>query len=216
MRSGSGAHCGSGKRSKASSHPWSFSQWLGRSGSRAVQDGGRQGRGRHRWGSVAMDCVESALKLGAKDAYLVYRRSFAQMPAEEGERLALRQGVHFLLLNQPKEFLAERREGSRAWPWYGLASGSRTPPGAARPWRSRAPSGPRGAGCHRGHRQSPRPEPTGRADGSGPQGADHRGKKTRKTSAKAALPAVTSSGALPWLLMRCRTASWRRGQSAKP
>jgi NADPH-dependent glutamate synthase beta subunit-like oxidoreductase len=56
-------------------------------------------------GSVAMDCVESAVKLGAKDAYLVYRRSFAQMPAEEGERLsALRLGVQFLLLNQPKEF----------------------------------------------------------------------------------------------------------------
>ena len=53
-------------------------------------------------GSVAMDCVESAIKLGAKDAYLIYRRSFAQMPAEESERLeALRQGVHFLLLNQP-------------------------------------------------------------------------------------------------------------------
>jgi len=53
-------------------------------------------------GSVAMDCVESALKLGARDAYLVYRRSFTQMPAEEEERLAaLRLGVHFLVLNQP-------------------------------------------------------------------------------------------------------------------
>jgi len=53
-------------------------------------------------GSVAMDCVESAAKLGARDVYLVYRRSFAQMPAEEEERLAaLRLGVHFLMLNQP-------------------------------------------------------------------------------------------------------------------
>ena len=59
-------------------------------------------------GSVAMDCVESALKLGAKDAYLVYRRSFAQMPAEEDERVAaLRLGVHFLLLNQPVKYLAD-------------------------------------------------------------------------------------------------------------
>jgi glutamate synthase (NADPH/NADH) small chain len=58
-------------------------------------------------GSVAMDCVESAVKLGAKDAYVVYRRSFAQMPAEEGERLAaLRQGAHFLLLNQPVGYVA--------------------------------------------------------------------------------------------------------------
>ena len=59
-------------------------------------------------GSVAMDCVESALKLGARDAFLVYRRSFAQMPAEEDERLAaLRRGVHFLVLNQPVGYLAD-------------------------------------------------------------------------------------------------------------
>jgi len=59
-------------------------------------------------GSVAMDCVESANKLGAKDVYLVYRRSFAQMPAEEDERLeALRLGVHFLVLNQPVDYLTD-------------------------------------------------------------------------------------------------------------
>jgi len=59
-------------------------------------------------GSVAMDCVESAAKLGATDVYLVYRRSFAQMPAEPDERLeALELGVHFLLLNQPVDYLTE-------------------------------------------------------------------------------------------------------------
>jgi NADPH-dependent glutamate synthase beta subunit-like oxidoreductase len=59
-------------------------------------------------GSVAMDCVESAAKLGARDAYLVYRRSFAQMPAEEDERLAaLRLGAHFLMLNQPTGYSAD-------------------------------------------------------------------------------------------------------------
>jgi NADPH-dependent glutamate synthase beta subunit-like oxidoreductase len=59
-------------------------------------------------GSVAMDCVESASKLGAKDVYLVYRRSFPQMPAEEDERLeALRLGVHFLVLNQPVDYLTD-------------------------------------------------------------------------------------------------------------
>ena len=63
-------------------------------------------------GSVAMDCVESAVRLGARDVYLVYRRSFAQMPAEEDERLAaLRLGVHFLVLNQPVEYLADGRGG---------------------------------------------------------------------------------------------------------
>ncbi len=53
-------------------------------------------------GSVAMDSAESAWRLGARDVYLVYRRSYTQMPAEEDERQdLLRSGIHFLLLNQP-------------------------------------------------------------------------------------------------------------------
>jgi NADPH-dependent glutamate synthase beta subunit-like oxidoreductase len=59
-------------------------------------------------GSVAMDCAESALKLGARDVYLVYRRSYAQMPAEREEREAAQGlGVHFLLLNQPTGYLTD-------------------------------------------------------------------------------------------------------------
>ena len=34
-------------------------------------------------GSVAMDCVEAAVQLQAEDVYLVYRRSYQQMPAEK-------------------------------------------------------------------------------------------------------------------------------------
>ena len=57
-------------------------------------------------GSVAIDCAVSALKLGARDVYLVYRRAYAQMPAEEDERLAAQNaGVQFLLLNQPLGYL---------------------------------------------------------------------------------------------------------------
>lgn len=59
-------------------------------------------------GSVAMDCIQSALKLGARDAFLIYRRSFSQMPAEEDERLAaLRLGAHFMPLNQPVRYQAD-------------------------------------------------------------------------------------------------------------
>ena len=59
-------------------------------------------------GSVAMDCAESALKLGARDVYLAYRRSYAQMPAEQDERqAALAIGVHFLLLNQPTGYQSD-------------------------------------------------------------------------------------------------------------
>jgi glutamate synthase (NADPH/NADH) small chain len=59
-------------------------------------------------GSVAMDCIESAVRLAAKDVYLIYRRSYAQMPAEADERVeALEAGVHFLLLNQPVDYLTD-------------------------------------------------------------------------------------------------------------
>ncbi len=57
-------------------------------------------------GATAMDCIESAIKLGAKDVFLVYRRSFLQMPAELPERIqSLNAGVHYLLLNQPIDFV---------------------------------------------------------------------------------------------------------------
>jgi NADPH-dependent glutamate synthase beta subunit-like oxidoreductase len=65
-------------------------------------------------GSVAIDCVTSAVKLGARDVYLVYRRSYAQMPAEEDEKIeALNAGVHFLLLNQPMDYISDNGGGMK-------------------------------------------------------------------------------------------------------
>lgn len=59
-------------------------------------------------GSVAIDCAETAKLMGARDVYLVYRRSFAEMPAEESERCAaLRKGVHFLVLNSPSGYATD-------------------------------------------------------------------------------------------------------------
>ena len=56
-------------------------------------------------GSVAMDCAESAIRLGAKDVFLVYRRSYSEMPAQEDEKIAaLQAGLHLLLLNQPLDY----------------------------------------------------------------------------------------------------------------
>jgi len=53
-------------------------------------------------GNSAMDAATSALRAGAKDVYLVYRRSFAELPAWPEERNhALDAGVHFLILSQP-------------------------------------------------------------------------------------------------------------------
>ncbi|MEM2900008.1 MAG: FAD-dependent oxidoreductase [Thermoplasmata archaeon] len=59
-------------------------------------------------GSVALDCAESCILYGAKDVYLIYRRSFSQMLSEENERIcALRKGVHFIMLNQPICYLLD-------------------------------------------------------------------------------------------------------------
>lgn len=59
-------------------------------------------------GSVAMDCASSASRLGASDVYLIYRRSFTQMPAEKDEQIeTLEHNVHFLILNQPKSYVKD-------------------------------------------------------------------------------------------------------------
>ncbi|MBI4679166.1 MAG: NAD(P)-dependent oxidoreductase [Elusimicrobia bacterium] len=66
-------------------------------------------------GSVAIDCARSALRLGSRDVYLLYRRSFSQMPAEEDEKAeALREGVHFILLSQPVGYVADSKGGLTA------------------------------------------------------------------------------------------------------
>jgi glutamate synthase (NADPH/NADH) small chain len=52
-----------------------------------------------------MDVATTAKRLGAKDVYIIYRRSFKEMPAWSGERdRAIKEGVHFLILTQPVGF----------------------------------------------------------------------------------------------------------------
>ncbi len=61
-------------------------------------------------GSVAMDCIESAARLDPKDVDLIYRRSYSQMPAEPDERIEAQEaGVHFLLLNQPVDYVTDQK-----------------------------------------------------------------------------------------------------------
>ena len=56
-------------------------------------------------GNTAMDVVVTAKRLGARDVYLIYRRSFEEMPAWGAEReRAMSEGVHFLILTQPLKF----------------------------------------------------------------------------------------------------------------
>ncbi|OGV63457.1 MAG: hypothetical protein A2498_09185 [Lentisphaerae bacterium RIFOXYC12_FULL_60_16] len=68
-------------------------------------------------GNTAMDAAVTARQLGARDVYLVYRRSFAEMPAWPAERdHFLASGGHCLVLTQPTGYLADatgRLEGVR-------------------------------------------------------------------------------------------------------
>jgi glutamate synthase (NADPH/NADH) small chain len=56
-------------------------------------------------GNVAMDSARSALRLGAKEVYIVYRRSRAEMPARAEEiENAEEEGIIFKLLTNPTQF----------------------------------------------------------------------------------------------------------------
>ncbi len=59
-------------------------------------------------GNVAMDSARTALRLGADEVYLVYRRSEKEMPAriEEIER-AKEEGIKFMILSNPVEVIGE-------------------------------------------------------------------------------------------------------------
>jgi len=59
-------------------------------------------------GNTALDAAVQARRHGARDVYLLYRRSFAEMPAWPAERdQALAAGVHFLILTQPVDYLTD-------------------------------------------------------------------------------------------------------------
>jgi glutamate synthase (NADPH/NADH) small chain len=60
-------------------------------------------------GNVAMDAARTALRLGAKNVYLVYRRSRVELPARlEEVHHAEEEGVQFRLLNAPIEILSTK------------------------------------------------------------------------------------------------------------
>ncbi len=59
-------------------------------------------------GNVAMDAARSALRLGAEDVYIIYRRSENEMPAREEEiERAQEEGINFMILTNPVRFTGE-------------------------------------------------------------------------------------------------------------
>jgi formate dehydrogenase beta subunit len=59
-------------------------------------------------GNVAMDCVRSAIRMGAKKVHLVYRRTEADMPADHEEIVAAHaEGIEFHVLTNPLAIISE-------------------------------------------------------------------------------------------------------------
>jgi len=59
-------------------------------------------------GNTALDAIRSALRLGAGKAYVLYRRSEAEMPARiEEVKHAKQEGIEFQVLAAPIEFLSD-------------------------------------------------------------------------------------------------------------
>jgi glutamate synthase (NADPH/NADH) small chain len=61
-------------------------------------------------GNTAMDAVRTGLRLGAKNAYIIYRRSEKEMPARIEEiNHAREEGIQFIMLTKPIEFMGDDR-----------------------------------------------------------------------------------------------------------
>ncbi|HOP40966.1 MAG TPA: FAD-dependent oxidoreductase, partial [Geobacteraceae bacterium] len=61
-------------------------------------------------GNIAMDAARTALRLGAENSYLIYRRSETEMPARDEEiEHAKEEGVDFRLLTNPIRFIGNEK-----------------------------------------------------------------------------------------------------------
>jgi glutamate synthase (NADPH/NADH) small chain len=87
-------------------------------------------------GNVAMDASRCALRLGAEEVYIIYRRSKAEMPARLEEREnAEEEGVIFKLLTNPSRFLGDERGRVRALELHEMELGEPDESGRPRPIR---------------------------------------------------------------------------------
>ncbi len=77
-------------------------------------------------GNVAMDAARTALRLGADNVYIVYRRSMEELPARREEvEHAMEEGIQFMLLNNPVEILGYNNTEDKRDPKNGTVVGMR-------------------------------------------------------------------------------------------
>ena len=77
-------------------------------------------------GNVAMDAARTALRLGADNVYIIYRRSMEELPARKEEvEHAKEEGIDFRLLNNPVEILGYSNPDDPRDPKNGFVTGIR-------------------------------------------------------------------------------------------
>ncbi|MDE7329775.1 MAG: NADPH-dependent glutamate synthase [Clostridia bacterium] len=75
-------------------------------------------------GNVAMDAARTALRLGADNVYVIYRRSMEELPARREEvEHAIEEGVKFEILRNPVEILGYSNPEDKRDPKNGFVSG---------------------------------------------------------------------------------------------
>jgi len=85
-------------------------------------------------GNVAMDSARCALRLGAEEVYIIYRRSEAEMPARREEiDNAKEEGIQFRLLTNPKQFLGNEQNWVVGIECYEMELGELDESGRRRP-----------------------------------------------------------------------------------
>ena len=85
-------------------------------------------------GNVAMDSARCALRLGADEVYIIYRRSEAEMPARREEvENAQEEGIQFKLLTNPKKFLGNEQNWVVGAECYEMELGEPDESGRRRP-----------------------------------------------------------------------------------
>ncbi len=85
-------------------------------------------------GNVAMDAARCALRLGAEEVSIIYRRSEAEMPARREEvENAKEEGINFRLLTNPKRFLGDKENWVIGMECYQMELGEPDASGRRRP-----------------------------------------------------------------------------------
>ena len=85
-------------------------------------------------GNVAMDAARCALRLGAEEVYIIYRRSEVEMPARREElENAKEEGIQFKLLTNPKRYIGNDQNWVVGMECYEMELGEPDASGRRRP-----------------------------------------------------------------------------------